>query len=177
MMVTGNRLTNGTVLSKIRVFDVKSGEIRTLPIELRQNQLTLPEYGKIDPALFEKKLHDGMIIAWIEPDREPTKHLLTDLKDHKLEFEKWKGEFVIVLPTQQQMSVFMKNVAPGLPKTVSFSLSGDFPLNPATMPAKSGGLKNLPVVCYLNNKGIINYLSEGYKISIGEELLTFTQRK
>jgi hypothetical protein len=35
-----------------------------------------------------------------------------------------------------------------------------------------GELKNMPVVIYFNENGMINYLSEGYRIGIGDELLT-----
>ena len=172
LMVTGNRLTNGTVLSKLTVFEVKAGETTTQTIELRRNQLPLPEFGRINPELFSKGIRGGMIIAWVDPDKEPTKHLLADLKQKKAEFGKWKGDFIMVFPSEEQMKTFVKTDAGLLPKNISYSFQSTFPVKPADIKIKSEGLKNLPVVIYLNEKGVINYLSEGYRIGIGDELLT-----
>ena len=175
LMVTGNRLTNGTVLSKLSVFEVKAGETTTKPIELRRNQLPLPEYGRINPSLFTKGIRSGLAIAWIDPDKEPTKHLMADLRQKKAEFGKWKGEFILVFPSEEQMKSFVKSDATLLPKNVIYSFQSTFPVKLSDIKVKTTGLKNLPVVIYLNGKGVINYLSEGYRIGIGDELLTLMQ--
>lgn len=175
LMVTGTRLTNGTVLSKLRVFEVKTGETITQSIDLRKNQLSLPEYGKINPELFNNQIGPGMIIAWVDPDKEPTKHLLADLRAKKNEFGQWKGRFVMVFPTEEQMKSFVKTEAAQLPKTVSYTCQSAFLLKLADIKVKQGELKNLPVVIFLNEKGAINYLSEGYRIGIGDELLSLKQ--
>jgi hypothetical protein len=70
------------------------------------------------------------------------------------------------------MKSFVKTDAVFLPKNVSYSFQSTFPLKLPDLKIKPGGLKNLPVVIFLNEKGMINYLSEGYRIGIGDELLT-----
>jgi hypothetical protein len=171
LMVTGNRLTNGTVLSKLSVFEVKTGETITRSIDLRKNQLPLPEYGRINPELFGFKIPSGIIIAWVDPDKEPTKHLLADLRQKKSEFGQWKGRFAIVFPSEDQMKSFVQTEASLLPKNISYSFQSTFPVRPSDIRIETGGLKNLPVVIFINKQGAINYLSEGYKIGIGDELL------
>ncbi len=172
MMVTGNRLTDGTVLSKLKVFEVKAAAKSNQSIDLRQNKLPLPEYGKINLALFSFKITNGIIIAWIDPDKEPTKHLLADLRQKKSEFGQWKGKFIMVFSSEEQMNSFIKTEAALLPKNVSYFVQSTFPVRPAEINAGKGGTKNLPVVIFINNRGMINYLSEGYKIGICEELVT-----
>jgi hypothetical protein len=172
MMVTGNRLTNGSVLAKIKVFEVRPGETATQSIALRQNQMPQPEYGKINPSLFGTKLRNGMIIAWIDPDKEPTKHLLDDLRHNKADFEKWKGVFYMLLPSQEMATGFMKKETAGLPGTITFGSRTDFPVQPDAIRLKAGNLKNLPAVIFINKSGTVNYISEGYRIGLGDELLT-----
>jgi regulator of extracellular matrix RemA (YlzA/DUF370 family) len=172
MLVTGNRLTDGTVISQLKIFEVKAGESTSQSIVLRKNQLPLPEYGKINPALFSDVISSGRIIAWIDPDKEPTKHLLADLRQKKNDFDQWKGRLVMVFPTEEQMKSFVAKEATLLPAIVSYSFQSTFPVRPSDLRVKTGELKSFPVVIYINPKGVINYLSEGYKIGICEELLT-----
>jgi len=172
MIVTGNRLTDGTVLTKLKIFEVNPGEKTTQSIDLRKNQLPLPVYGRINPALFDQKIDPGMIITWVDPDKEPTKHLLADLRNKKAAFEQWKGKLIMVFQTEEQMKLFVKNEAARLPVNLSYSFQPTFQIRPSEINPKSGGLKSMPVVIFINKEGTINYQSEGYKIGICEELLT-----
>jgi transglutaminase-like putative cysteine protease len=126
LIVSGNRLTNGAVLSKLSVFEVKSGETISRALEMRKNQLPLPEYGRINPEPFSKYIRGGMIIAWIDPGKEPTKHLLAELRQKKSEFRRWKGGFAMVFPSEEQMKSFVKTEASLLPETVVYSFQSDF---------------------------------------------------
>ncbi|MCX6306907.1 MAG: transglutaminase-like domain-containing protein [Bacteroidetes bacterium] len=172
LMVTGNRLTNGTVLTKLRVFEVKSGVPVTQTIDLRKNQLPLLEYGRISPALFSHKLAPGMVLAWIDPDKEPSKHFVADLRQKQGEFGQWKGTFVMIFPSEAQMKSFVKAEAAALPKTISYTFQSAFTVKLPDIKLSRGTPKNMPVVMYLNSAGVINYLSEGYRIGIGDELLS-----
>ena len=172
LMVTGNRLANGTVLAKLKVFEMKAGEKMAQSIDLRKDQLPLQEYGRINISLFSFKIKPGMVIAWIDPDKEPTKHLLADLRQKKSEFGNWKGKFVMVFPSEQQMKSFVKTEAVLLPENISYSFQSTFPVRPSDIKIKAGSTNNLPFILFVNPTGVINYLSEGYRIGIGDELLT-----
>jgi len=172
LMVTGNRLTSGTVLSKLSVFEVKAGETTTRSIEMRKNQLPLPEYGRIDPVLLNVRTAQEMILVWVDPDKEPTKHLLADLRLKKDAFGQWKGKFFMVLPSEELMNSFVKTEARMLPKVISYTSQSAFAVKPADIKRLHTGLKNLPVVVFVNKEGVINYISEGYRIGIGDELLS-----
>jgi hypothetical protein len=161
----------------MRVFDVKAGETTKQSIELRKNQLPLPEYGRISIALTGKIPPGGMIVAWVDPDKEPTKHLLADLRQKKEEFGKWNGKFVMVLPYEALMGSFVKTEASALPQTVTYSFTSGYPVKPDDITVKAGGLKNLPIVFFINEKGIINYLSEGYRIGTCQELLMIMESR
>ncbi|MDP1622241.1 MAG: transglutaminase domain-containing protein [Bacteroidales bacterium] len=172
MMVTGNRLTNGTVQSKLKVFEVNSATASTQSIELRKHQLSMPEYGTLDPALFNRKIPDGMIIAWVDPDREPTRHFVADLRKKKSEFGRWKGSFIMIFSSEDQMNSFVKKEAAGLPGNISHAVQSNFPVKPGDITMNTGILRNLPIILFINKDWVINYRSEGYRIGIGDELLT-----
>lgn len=175
LMVTGNRLSNGTVLTRLSAFEVGRGVTVTRSIELRKNPLPLQEFGRIDPGVFKTKIPNGIIVAWIDPDKEPTKHLLADLRGKKSEFGQWKGDLVLVLPAEGQIRQFVKQEAANLSGNVTFEYQSIFPLKPADISKNKDVLKNLPVVIFINQEGVINYLSEGYRIGTGDDLLTLTK--
>ncbi|MCX6267161.1 MAG: hypothetical protein NTW16_07370, partial [Bacteroidetes bacterium] len=172
LMVTGKRLSNGTVLAKLRAFEVKTDETTTQPIVLRTNLRPLPKYGRINTAQLSQKAGPGLIIAWIDPDQEPTKHFLADLMKKKSEFEHWQGKLIIVFPSGEQMKSFLKSDEHGLPENASYYNQSAFPVKLADISALTGGLKNLPVVVFINDKGMINFRSEGYRIGLGDDLLS-----
>ena len=38
----------------------------------------------------------GMVIIWIDPEKEPTKHIFNDLPLLKKEFDAWGGKFLFL---------------------------------------------------------------------------------
>ncbi|MEA1885679.1 MAG: transglutaminase-like domain-containing protein [Bacteroidota bacterium] len=89
MLVTGNRTDESTVLSSAKFFDLESGERKTIEVELRKQMKPAGVLGEIDLNQFfehenmQEKLSDysdkGMVIVWIDHDKEPSKHILNDI--------------------------------------------------------------------------------------------------
>jgi hypothetical protein len=176
LMVTGNRLTDGTVLARLKVFPVAAGETAKQVVELRIDPMPLPIFGTIDLSRLGKTIPEGMIIAWIDPGKEPTKHLLADLTQKKGEFEKWGGRFEIILPDKDQRELFLRAESSRLPAKINYSLQTEFPVRYDNLTITTGTLRHLPVVIFVNRAGEINYFSEGYRIGTGNELLHLINR-
>ncbi len=176
LMVTGNRLTDGTVLCKLSFFKVKALETISQTIELRTNTLNAQIFGTINPSLFAKMTKEPMIIAWVDPENEPTRHFLADLKEKRAEFGKWKGKIIIVFPNDQKMKAFLKSEAQAMPGNIEWRYQASFPVKPADIQTKQKPPAALPVVIFLNPERVISYLSEGYRIGIGAGLLDVMKR-
>ncbi len=108
MMVTGNRLNDSRILANISFFDLAPDQ--HLPVEIRLRHETHPPeiIGTLDlnKIRYIKQnqvtgktpgTEKGMVLAWIEPEKEPTKHLLNDLQLLKPEFDSWGGRFMFLL--------------------------------------------------------------------------------
>ena len=171
LIVTGNRIQGGTVLASIQFFNLEAGKTVTQSIALRKNLLPLPVYGKISPSMVGGPIPNGMVLVWADPDKEPTKHLFADLRQRKQEFESWQGRIALVFPTEELMKTFQKKEASSIPKNIVYFFVATFPVKLGDNNVTISSLKNLPVVMFLNPQGVINYLSEGYKIGTGDELL------
>jgi transglutaminase-like putative cysteine protease len=171
MLVTGSRLTNGTVLAKLTVFGVDGKSTPAVAVELRKTPAALPEYGRLDPRLLPEGFGKGMIVAWIEPGKEPTRHLLADLKQLLKEFGNWGGTFTLVVPAEGQLQELRNDDFPSLPANFGLFSANKFPLSMSAVRINGGAPGNLPIVVYINSKGVINYYSAGYRIGTAAELL------
>jgi len=183
--VTGNRMADGTVLSTLSFFEVKKNEKIDVVINLRERSENAIIIGKIAPKDFtftkfkETKKSNlseitsdrGSILIWIEPDKEPSKHILADLPLFKDSFEKWGGNILFLLSKDKLSNSFNPNSYINLPKQSFFAYDDDLLLLTALENIVKQILKfNYPIIITIDNKGNILYLSEGYKIGIGEQL-------
>ena len=93
-LTTGNRLADGSVLVRVQPFHVRSNETTTVELVLRTDEKEQAVLGTMTEAVFQgfddqevsvdtQAWENGMLLAWIEPDREPTKHLIRELGELK----------------------------------------------------------------------------------------------
>jgi hypothetical protein len=112
------------------------------------------------------------IICWVEPDKEPSKHIFQDLGLLKKELDNLKCPFVFLIPENKIPAGFNSRSWETLPSGSRFATIRDISslqeLEKAAGKSLSG---QLPVVIRINKDGKVTYLSSGYKIGIGEEIL------
>ncbi|OFY48259.1 MAG: hypothetical protein A2X22_01410 [Bacteroidetes bacterium GWF2_49_14] len=183
-LVTGNRQPGGRVLSTITFFEMKVGETRKMMITLRKSNrepeiiASINPIWTVNPLANEQfswpQLTDGghMVIAWIEPDKETTKHVFQDLGSLKTEVDKLKCPFVFLIPSDNLPAGFTKDSWKMLPKKSVFGTVSD--LSSLNELEKSSGKSlsgQFPIVIMVDSIGRVTYLSSGYKIGIGEELI------
>ncbi len=184
-LVTGSRLEDGTVLSSVYYFNIEKGKTKSLTITLRQsanepkpvasldfsklNVLTLPDKTPVN--LHKLAGGQNLVIALLDPEKEPSKHILYDLTGYVDYFEAWPGKFVFlaaedrpqlekVLDSYQLPKNQVRGFDPS--ETVLKTLTGLF----------GEEVKNkLPLVLLTNADGAVFLFSSGYKIGTGEQLL------
>lgn len=182
MLVTGNRLNNSEILSNISFFDLSESEHKTARVNTRKEKYENLILGKIDlkevlglfgekKSTAEKNIDKGVVIIWIDPDKEPTKHIFNDLPILKSELDKWGGYFLFLSDSKSSQKVFNPAEFKGLPKN---SLSSADPGLAALINVHFPGCSPdspLPFVVVSDKDGNIMYSSSGYRIGIGEQIL------
>jgi transglutaminase-like putative cysteine protease len=174
LMVTGNRIAGGTVLTSLTFFNLPSGGQVDKVISLRRDELPLPDLGRLNMSLYTPTLSHGAVIAWIDPDKEPTKHFLSDIRLKRPEFEKWPGKIILVFPSEAEMKSFSAGEASKMPANTIYSYKTAFSFTPADL-EKSGSVA-LPLVVFAEGPGTIRYKTEGYRIGIGDDLIRIFRR-
>ncbi len=182
LLVTGNRKQDGSVLATLRFFSVKPNQTIDLPITLRKSKQAIKVLGKLKGDIqFEdyktkqkinvkKSNSKYSIFIWLEPGKEPTKHAIVDISKLKSNFEKWNGNMLLLLPKDYKKP-FDYQLISEMPNQSLLAIDKNDLLKQIETITKSKLAGNLPVIVVVNEKNEIIYLSNGYKIGAGEQLL------
>ncbi len=185
LLVTGKRLTDGTVLSSLTFFDIKKDQSTTVKVELRKETATRKPLGFLDPAsihltditrnnetiLADLMMNRSAVIVLLDPDSEPSKHILIDLGPFISQFNDWDGCFIFVNTRDKgSKSEVFQNYR--LPAKTSLSVDKKNELEQKLTPIAGKEVKNnLPAVVFCEPNGEVLMLATGYKIGMGESLL------
>ena len=185
LLVTGNRQTDGSVLSSITFFDVPEALTVDVKVNIRQNFAPVEPWAKINTAeynfnsyksadvdsLQSLSAHKGAILIWIDPDKEPSKHVMADIPAVREIIEKWEGGMMFLFANDKVSKSFKPANFPGLPSQSKFSFDKDAGLLTEISKLRNRkGTANLPVIVITDKDGNLLYYSEGYKIGIGEQI-------
>ena len=112
------------------------------------------------------------ILVWIEPDKEPSKHVLNDIPLLKNNFDNLGSNLIFIVPENRITSSFDPAIYKGLPEKTFFYIDKDNAiLKSVSVEMNRNSGFNLPLILIINPEGKIWYHSEGYRIGVGEHLL------
>jgi hypothetical protein len=184
-LVTGNRLEDGSVLSQMSFFNIEKGKLTTVPVELRKQSGEIKPSGKLNlEQLNLEKTGDGKVVSLfslaagkhsvlvlLDPDKEPSKHILNDLGPYVDHFNKWGGQFVFAMPAEKSAQAGVLKTYK-LPARTESGIDQNGNILSAISAIYGDGLKDkLPLVLFCDESGNVFMFSSGYKIGVGEQLL------
>ncbi len=185
LLVTGNRQSDGSVLSSVTFFEVPAEVTTEVKVEIRQNYTPAVPWAKINTSAYKFRQYDshenialnnlaaqkGAILIWIDPDKEPSKHVIADIQEVKGLIEKWGGGMMFLFTTDKVSRAFNRSNFKGLPSQTKFAYDSQSEMLTAIGRLRSTKCSdNLPVIVITNKKGNLIYYSEGYKIGIGDQI-------
>jgi hypothetical protein len=182
MIVTGRRIDGGKVLSDISFFTLAQDEHKTIDIKLRKDGSKRKMLGKIDLKAFTESIgiigntqlkteENGVVIIWVEPNKEPSRHIFYDLPHFKTELDAWGGPFLFLSGSIQDTNVLNKKKFQKLPANSVFGF--DSKMNALNTFAAANNISDLsfPLVVVADNQGNILNVSAGYRIGTAEMIL------
>jgi hypothetical protein len=184
MLVTGNRLIDSRILSSLTFFELKGNEHRTLQVNLRKEVYKDVPLGKINVdsifslfpgsmAIRENAKKKGVVMIWIEPDQEPTKHIFNDLPLLKDAFNKWGGYFLFMTSTSQSASTFKPGDIQGLPDKSLFSNDDQLKKLNSSLKMDQPVDIRMPFILVADKENLVVFTSTGYRIGIGDQLIKY----
>ena len=182
-MMTGTRMADGGVLANLTFFTVEEGKECLIEYVQRESCEDLQVIGDFNSENIFYDTTEGRersllsatgrgyyIIAVIAPGSEPTNHFLRDVMPYKEEFEKWGQKMVLIFRDKDEAGRFV-NDFPNLPSTVVWGTDvNDKIYNEivANMKLKN---PNRPLILVADTFNRVVYVSQGYSIGLGEQLV------
>lgn len=188
VLVKGIRLSDGTVLSEFLLFSLAAGENAEVNANAPQLQSSKSKYGKLKlKNIFPEEFGTGkqenlekavrnrnVLFVFIDPDKEPSKHVMHDLALVKTKLEESGiSIFYILSPSILSLS-FHRGLFRGMPEQGKYLLDTNDDL--AKLVSEKSGDKTLPMVCLISPKRRILFLSNGYRIGTGDEILRLLKK-
>ena len=181
LLVSGNRLSDGSVPVSMRFFTVKEGQVTEVPLSIEESTGAVPVIGSLDAEL---PFDQGSILsatgrgfyalAVLETGKEPTNHVLRDLAAAKDKLEAWGRPILLLCTSQEALDRLRKEEAEGrygkLPSTVLFGVDSGAIRSAIVSDQKLAAPGRLPLVVLADSFNRVFFSSEGYTIGLGEQL-------
>ncbi len=182
MISTGNRYSDGTTLSRLEFFNINAGDnihknliIRDL-IERKENYGTIAtdfqlSFNGSPTFVNELTKNNTFLLCFIDPTREPTKHLLNDIAARKNAFDNSNLPMIFVVPSDKNSPDF--NFAQWeLPAhSICLEDTNNEWFNNIVTSTNQYFRDNYPLVFLIDNQGKIFFKTEGYRIGTGDLIL------
>ena len=180
-LTTGTRLEDGSVLGTFAYFTVKPDQEVAVELVFRTEKQQIPILLENLPETLQNQLDNvsennmkidvtsGSILAWLEPEREPTKHLLRELAELRVELESWTGDICLFIADPSEQAVLTLDPLPAQSHIKIDPHHQSLKQWSASLPSLSGD--QLPVVIVIDQQNRVRYSLQGYKLGTGKELL------
>ena len=185
LLSTGNRSSDGTALSHLEFFTIPAEKEIHKTLIIRDFNERQNHYGHINtdlmlPADGEEGTIQSLagvkplIVCFIDPTREPTKHLLKEIAQLKSEYESGGNNLIFVVSNDKLSSDF-HFAEWNLPRQSLLVEDTGNRWNDSFITATSKDFRdNYPAVFVIRADGTIIFTSEGYRIGTGEQILKNT---
>jgi hypothetical protein len=189
MIVTGNRLEDGSVLNSLTFFHIEKNKLVRVPVYIRLipdlksptgkldlDMLMISVPGQPDPQkLSALAAGKKLVILVVDPDQEPSRHVLDELAAYSDHFNKWEGRFLLAMPRNKSTVVSVLKPY-NLPNENAQGIDVNNNISKALAKLYAQDLSDkLPLVVLCDQDGLVYLFSSGYKIGLGEQLLKLTR--
>lgn len=184
-LITGNRLENGSVLSHVEMFQVIKGKTTCVNLEIRSQNKQFEVIGAFNPKTLYQPVtkaekislgtsagDDYFVLAILGAGQEPSNHAVRDFINNKVNFEEWNRPLIFLFKDKSQWDRFQRDSFKGLPSNTTYGTIEDSAILEELVKAlKLSSATDLPIVVIANKQGQIVFVSQGYRIGLGDQLL------
>lgn len=185
LLVTGQRMADGSVMAHTQFFTIEPGKTTRQKLDVRQESEGIKVIGSFNSEnLIEKDGKEVSILSQtgrgyyvlgvLGMGQEPTNHALHDIAKMKEKLDKWGRPMVLLFTNQAEKDKFeaQKGEFGNLLKNTIFGIDKDGTVVKEI--AKEMKLRNpnqLPIFIIADTFNRVVFLSQGYTIGLGEQLV------
>ena len=183
VLTTGTRLSDGSVLARMQFFTIEPGKTTNIDLVMREPEKGLRIIGNFnsenrymplgadeDKSLLQTTGRGFYVLGLLDGGSEPTTHAMQDIALVKDQLDKWGRGFVFLFQNEEHRKNFEKKNFKGLPENTTFGIENGTMLKEivANMRLQNN---NLPIFIVANTQNEIVFISQGYTIGLGEQLM------
>ena len=184
MMISGQRMADGSVLARGEIFTITDGRDVEVPLIIRDDPEGVQVIGSLNAENLYTPLDESdpksilsttgrgyYVLGIISQGHEPSAHALNDLSAVASDLEKWGRQIVVLFPDADAAARFDKGHFKSLPSNLTFGIDTDgVSLNEL---CQSLNLPNsdLPVFVIADSFNRVVFATQGYTIGLGDKLL------
>ncbi len=188
MLTTGQRMADGSVLTRNVLFQIEPGKVVEMPVEIRQDSTGVQVIGQFnsenlyhDKNVGEKSLlsttgRGYYVLILGASGHEPTAHVLNDISAVKADLEKAGTPIVMLLRDEDEFSRFDASLYPNLPSTLTLGADIDGAIAKELKENLELSDGELPIVVVADTFNRVVYVATGYAIGTGDRLLDLLSR-
>ena len=189
LIVSGTRLANGTVLSHSSFFTVKPKEQTHIKLVIREAKDDVKVIGSFNSESIYKTLEGEkksvlsttgrgyFVVGILGVGQEPTNHALRDIAALSTDFEKWGKKLVLLFPNEEQANKFKASDFGNLPSTIDYGVDIDGTIQKQILDEmKLTTNHSLPVFIVADTFNRVVFVSQGYTIGLGEQLMNIIHK-
>ena len=189
-LMVGSRANDGSVFVHTEYFELKYDTNSTINIRIPETGGKLLVKGIIDmnaivvlkdgskATLKELSKGKGLVLCFLDPGKEPSKHILQDFPAVQADLDRWGGGALFMIPDDKAPSAFDASAFKGLPSHTVWGIDRQRALLQSAIGALQLDFRdNFPLTLYLSNNGGILFSSVGYRIGTGTDVLSVIQKE
>ncbi len=180
VLVSGNRLSDGSVPVSMLFFEIKADEETVEELRINESSDALPVIGSFDAeskiqvegktvSVLSQVGRGNYVLAFLEPGKEPTNHALRDLAAAREQLESWGRPILLLCSSEEALARLKKEEREGrygkLPTTVLYGVAPDSLVEGAR-----------PTVLLADSFNRVFFQSKGYTIGLGNQIVGLVAR-
>ena len=189
LLVSGTRMADGSVLCHLEFAPIFDSAITNSKIVMRESEEGVKVIGNFNSENIYCDDNEGKksilsttgrgyyIIGVIAPVEEPTNHALRDIALRKDDLEKWGQKIVLLFKDDEEKARFTnKSEFQNLPNTIVWGIDVDGKIWKEIKQEMKLQHENRPVFLIADTFNRVIFMSQGYTIGLGEQLMSIIKK-
>ena len=188
LLTTGTRLASGKVLAHLERFTIGDTPSK-MDFTMREDKEEAQVIGSLnaedlyfDHASQSKKSilattgRGFYVLGIVAPNQEPTNHALRDISVYKEQMEKWGRKMLLLFQNDDEAQRFNFAEFDKLPNTVVWGTDVDGKIRQEVWEQMKLTSPSLPVFLICDTFNRVVFISQGYTINLGEQLMKIIRK-
>lgn len=184
VLVSGTRMASGKVLARLSFFPIEAEKKTTVDLVMRHDDADIQVIGNInaeakyrtekgeETTILNTTGRGYFVIGILGARQEPTNHAMRDIAKLKADFEQWNRSMILLFKNEQNFKLFDRNEFGELPSTITLGTDENGEISRMVTDAmKLSNPDSLPIFIIADTFGRVVFVSQGYTIGLGEQMM------